>query len=85
MNTIEGPLSFATVTPWFGRVPALLQSATIDLGGVTHCDSAGAALLLELQRQAQAQNRPLTFRNTPQQLRELLTFFGVDKLFKLAT
>jgi ABC-type transporter Mla MlaB component len=82
-GALSGPLTFATAEPWFGRVDALSTQDSIDLAAVTHCDSAGAALLLELQRSARRKGRALTFRNAPTQLRELLTFFGLDGVLGL--
>lgn len=84
MSAIEGPLTFATASVWFARLPELSQSDTIDLAGVTACDSAGAALLIELQRQARRSNRALQFIHAPHKLRELLEFFGVDRLLSVA-
>ena len=83
-DRVEGPLTFATAEQWFGRVATLAQQERIDLGGVTLCDSAGAAFLLELRRTAQRKGRSLAFENAPGQLRELVTFFGLDPVLGLA-
>lgn len=84
MSELTGALQFSTVAPWFARVNELARADTIDLAGVTQCDSAGAALLLELQRRARNDGRTLRFINAPAQLRELIAFFGVASVLNLA-
>lgn len=81
---LQGPLHFSTVTPWFGRVSELAAMGSIDLAAVTHCDSAGVALLIELQRSARSSGRSLSFTNMPKQLRELAEFFGVAAMLGIA-
>ena len=83
MSAISGALSFATVDSWFARVDELASGERIDLAGVTHCDSAGAALLLELQRRARQRGQRVEMVNAPPALRELLSFFGVDAVVGL--
>lgn len=84
MSTLQGPLQFSTVAPWFARADELAAGEVVDLGGVTHCDSAGAALLLELQRRAHIKGRTLRFINAPTQLRDLVSFFGAGPVLDLA-
>ncbi|NGY06710.1 STAS domain-containing protein [Solimonas terrae] len=84
MSELQGSLQFATVAPWFARADELAAADTIDLGRVTQCDSAGAALLLELQRRARSKGRTLAFTNAPTQLRDLVTFFGIGSVLNLA-
>lgn len=84
MSALQGPLRFGTVAPWFARVDELARAGTLDLGTVTHCDSAGAALLLELQRSARSKGLSLKFVNAPRQLRELAAFFGLEAVLGFA-
>ncbi|NKF23885.1 STAS domain-containing protein [Solimonas marina] len=84
MNGLQGPLHFATVMPYFARADELAGAATLDLAGVTHCDSAGAALLLELRRRALSKGNTLRLVNAPQQLRDLTDFFGIADVLDLA-
>ena len=84
MSALQGPLQFSTVAPWFARAGELAAGEVVDLGGVTHCDSAGAALLLELQRRARINGRTLRFINAPAQLRDLVSFFGAGPVLDLA-
>lgn len=58
----------------------LLQAACVDLSGVTQVDSAGIALLLELQRRASARGATLKLAGAPAQLRRMSAFFDVDSL-----
>lgn len=49
----EGPLERAAVPAlWSAALPMLEGARAIDLGGVSHVDSAGLALLAELQARA---------------------------------
>jgi len=80
---LVGPLTFATASEWFGRAEALAAQGTLDLSAVTHCDSAGAALLLELRRAAQRKGRELKFVGAPAQVRGLVHFFGLDAILSL--
>lgn len=84
MNTLQGPLLFATVTPLFAHADELAGAGTLDLAAVTQCDSAGVALLLELQRRAHKKGSTLRFINAPQQLRDLAGFFGIGSVLDLA-
>ncbi|HEY9545533.1 MAG TPA: STAS domain-containing protein [Solimonas sp.] len=84
MSELQGALQFSTVMPWFARADELARADIIDLAAVTQCDSAGAALLLELQRRARIKGRTVRFVNAPAQLRELVAFFGVDSVLNLA-
>jgi len=84
MSALQGPLQFSTVAPWFAQADALAADEVVDLAAVTHCDSAGAALLLELQRRARAKGRSLRFINAPAQLRDLVNFFGAGPVLGLA-
>lgn len=58
----------------------------INLSAVTHCDSAGVAVLIAAVAYAKQHNRPLSFQNPPKQLCELAVFLKVDDvLFTAAT
>ncbi|HWU69316.1 MAG TPA: STAS domain-containing protein [Stenotrophobium sp.] len=80
---LNGELRFATV-------PAALKQAetgvgeVLDLSAVSRADSAGIALLLELQRRAQAQGRTLRIDGASQQLRGLVRFFGLENILQLS-
>lgn len=65
---------------WFGRD----QETIIDLGGVTHSDSAGVALLLEWTRDAQISGGTLRFINAPPQMRAIIDFCGLNDIIPVA-
>lgn len=64
---------------WFERG----QSTVIDLGGVTHSDSAGVALLLEWIRDAQEEGATLRFINAPPQMRAIIDFCGLNEVISV--
>lgn len=87
MQRLEGPLDFAHVQDWLARSDEWIAGGkplNIDLGGVTRCDSAGLALLLELSRRCRASGAQLQLSNAPAQLRKLLSFYRLDELVTLA-
>lgn len=58
------------------------SSDAIDLSAITHCDSAGIAVLLETKTRLAKQQRQVVFINARQQLYDLATFLKVaDLLF----
>lgn len=83
MTRLEGALNFARAETLFGNLDQLESADRIDLSAVTQCDSAGIALLLELQRRAQRSGKALCFTGAPPALRDLLRFFGIDKMLTL--
>jgi phospholipid transport system transporter-binding protein len=80
-HAVSGALTFDTV-------PALYQSSaawfagegelTLDLAGVSRCDSAGLALLIEWLRRARHADRPLRFANLPAQVQTLIRVNGLQ-------
>ncbi len=87
MRRLEGALDFANVPVWLAQSRSWLSTGaglTLDLGGVTRCDSAGLALLLELARATRAAGGELKLLNVPQQLASLLDFYRLDSLFTFA-
>lgn len=73
-------LSFEKAAQWYDRLDELGADGRIDLALVQQVDSAGVALLLELARRARRQGATLQLSNPPQQLRDLLSFLGIDTL-----
>lgn len=55
----------------------------IDAGGVTFIDSTGMSILVRLARDGEARGYPVSVRNAPWMLQELLTITGVDRLLPL--
>lgn len=82
--TLSGELSFATVPRLLTQAPALMAAPSLDLSGVTRCDSAGIAFLLELQRRTQAAGRPLHWTGASAQLLDLAQAYGLTGIMALA-
>jgi phospholipid transport system transporter-binding protein len=80
--TLEGELSFARVPALYAQADALAQASPLDLSRVTRADSAGLALLLELNRRAQARGIELRLSGAPQQVTALATFFGLGAVLR---
>lgn len=81
---LDGALSFDTVPGLWREVRVWADDGDagseigIDLSGVTRADSAGLALLIELQRLARTHGRTLKFQNIPAQLRQLIYANGLE-------
>ncbi|MDP9142331.1 MAG: STAS domain-containing protein [Pseudomonadota bacterium] len=73
-------LSFEKAPQWYARLDEWTADGQIDLADVQQVDSAGAALLLELARRIRRKGGRLTISNPPQQLQDLLKFFGISQL-----
>lgn len=71
---IEGSLTKETVmTQWAAIQPQLAKGIYhyVDLGQVTHSDSAGLAFLLAIMREASEGPQPITFLRLPQQMLDI--------------
>ena len=83
---LQGALNLATVGALLKESRRLFQQQPpdwIDLAGVSHCDSAGVALLVEWLRQARIEGRELRFTNPPPQMREIIKVTDLDALLPL--
>jgi phospholipid transport system transporter-binding protein len=78
----EGALTLAEARAALAEgVEALAQGAgAFDLAGVTQVDSSALSLLLSWRRAAQAQSRPLAYRNVPDSLLSLAALYGLTDL-----
>lgn len=79
-GSLQGELNFARVPQLLRQAEALAAAGVLDLGEVSRADSAGLALLLELNRRSQG--RPLALRNAAPQVRNLARFFGLDQILR---
>lgn len=84
MKLDDGALTFTQAPRWFARIDEIAADGRIDLADVASVDSAGVALLLGAARRARRRGARLELVNTPEQLRTLLAFFGVDGLLGTA-
>ena len=79
-------LTFDTVSSDLARFVLHLEqhpkaTLVLNLEHVTHCDSAGLALLIQARRLCQEKQCTLRFEGMPQAISDLATFCDVDKLF----
>lgn len=75
---LTGELSFTTVNQLLTSADSLIANDTLDLSSVTRCDSAGIALLLELQRRAQRAGRKLQLIGASPQLKQLIHSYTLN-------
>lgn len=54
----------------------------IDLSGVTYCDSAGLALLIEAKRLSKAKNKSCKIEAMPKIVQALAEFCGVAQILR---
>ncbi len=83
---VAGELSFKSVPALVSRSREFFKKGSdldIDLANVSRADSAGVALLIEWQRQAQKQNKSVCFFNIPSQMLAIARLSGVDELLSL--
>lgn len=81
-------ISFATVQEDCRRLSNYCRSSkdaflSLDLSEVSHCDSAGLALLIEAKRICAEQNKLCKIENIPKAIYALAEFCGIDKVLEL--
>lgn len=81
-------LAFDTVMSDLSRLHLLMRGAQaecvcIDLSGVSHCDSAGLAFLIEAKRLCDRNGKSLKIQSAPDQVRALAEFCGVQALWSV--
>ncbi len=80
---IRGELTLDTVTALLDRSKILFPPQVeiiIDLGEVTHANSAGLALLLEWQSQSKASGTTIRFKDIPDALTSIAGLYNVKEL-----
>jgi phospholipid transport system transporter-binding protein len=83
---VQGELNLVTVGALWKESGRLFQRQPpgwIDLAGVSHCDSAGVALLVEWLRQARTDSRDLRFVNPTPQMLAIIKVTNLDMLLPL--
>jgi len=83
--TPSSVLTFDTVQEDTARLLLLLKNADvtqirIDLSQVTHCDSAGLALLIEAKRLSSQYHKTLLIDEIPDLISGLAEFCGVENI-----
>ena len=56
----------------------------VDLSGVSRADSAGLALLMELQRMAARDNFEIRFQNLPDQLLQIVRLSELEEILPIS-
>lgn len=54
--------------------------ASVDLASVSHCDSAGVSMLIEIKSEQLARGHQVEYHNPSVQLRDLARFLKVEEL-----
>ncbi len=84
---VQGELNLALVSTLWEESRHLFRQQLprrIDLAGVTRCDSAGVALLVEWLRLARAAGRDLQFTQVTPQMLAIIKVTDLDTLLPLA-
>lgn len=84
---LAGELGYDTVTRLLAageQAFAPHPKVEVDMAGVTRCDSAAVALLLEWVRGARQRGATLAFRNLPPSLHAIATISDVEQLLPRA-
>lgn len=84
---ITGELNMQTVPELATSAHALLTGiagdVSVDLGRVSRADSAGVALLIDLQRQARRQQCTIRFQHLPEQLEQILRLSELHEILPI--
>jgi ABC-type transporter Mla MlaB component len=79
---VSGILGFDTVPELMKqarRLFASCDSVVVDFSEVKHCNSAGLAVMLELARQMQLQNKTVCFKSLPEQIYTFARAYSIEK------
>jgi anti-anti-sigma factor len=80
---LTGALKFDTVPALhqqFAQLVPKANSLTLDLSGVSYCDSSGVALMLECIRLSRKAKKTLQFLHIPAQMQAIARVSGVADL-----
>jgi len=83
---ISGTVDFSTVPDLMQRATDFFKSTklsaaekvVIDMSQITDCNSAGLALMLEIIKNARANNIELHFENLPDNLLRIAKAYGIE-------
>jgi len=82
--TISGAVDFNTASELvqralnFFKANAVNDKVKVDLSKITACNSAGLALMFEMEKYAQTKNMDLRFENLPETLLVIAKAYGVE-------
>lgn len=80
----------AVAAVWSDAVRALdregagCELVIVDAAGLSHCDGAGMALLIQLQRRLHGSGKEVEVRDLPDHLRRVLELYPIEKFVALA-
>lgn len=79
------PITFATADSYYKQLMTVFRTSkgsdlVICLSEVSHCDSAGLALLIEAKRLAIKYNKNLVIEGMTEVVRDLAVFCGVENI-----
>ncbi len=84
--TIAGELNAEAVSAVWGDALRVLEAegagcerVIIDAAGLGHCDGAGMALLIQLQRRLHGSGKEVEVRDLPDHLRSVLSLYPLEK------
>lgn len=78
---ISGVLNFETVPVLMKQAEQLfgkLDKVSVDLAEVSDSNSAGLAMLVEMQRIIKMQKKSIAFKNLPEQISIIAGAYGID-------
>jgi phospholipid transport system transporter-binding protein len=78
---ISGVLNFETVPVLMKQAEQLfdkLDKVSVDLAEVSDSNSAGLAMLVEMQRIIKMQKKSIDFKNLPEQITIIAGAYGID-------
>jgi ABC-type transporter Mla MlaB component len=79
---VSGVLGFDTVPGLMKQAKRLFascDSVVIDFSAVENCNSAGLAVVLEIARQMQQQNKSVCFESLPEQIYTFARAYSIEK------
>jgi phospholipid transport system transporter-binding protein len=79
---VSGALVFDTVPDLMKqarRLFAPVDTVVVDFSEVEHCNSAGLAVILEMARELQQQNKTVCFQSVPEQIHTFARAYSVDE------
>jgi len=79
---LVGELSFASLSGGGPTLSELSGPVVVSLADLDRIDSAGVAQLIEWRAEAQARNADLLYTSLPEQLRQMISAFGIEALFE---
>lgn len=79
---VSGALSFETVPDLMKqalRLFAPFDSIIVDFSAVENCNSVGLAVVLEIAKEMQRQNKSVCFQSLPEQIHTFARAYSVDE------